>query len=72
MNQATQMTHQEMIYQLQQQGYQECTQMANRQQGTQYPYAFMRLGDEQPTFYCCAGLDDLVALWSLVRASASQ
>src|SRR5437763_9524041 len=72
MNQATQMTIQQTIHQLRQHGFHECTQVANRRNGTEYLYAFERLGDEQHTSYCCANVDDLFALWSLVEAFASE
>jgi hypothetical protein len=63
---------QEAIHKLQQYGFQECTEAANKQDDTQYLYAFERPGEEKVIRYCCVTEDDLFALVSLVEASVSQ
>jgi hypothetical protein len=71
MNKVMQVTIQEAIHALLQYGFQECTEAASRQNGTQYLCAFKRLGDEKGVCYCCATEDDLLFLLSVVEASAS-
>lgn len=67
-----QMTAQEAIHKLLQYGFQECTERASRQDGTEYLCAFERLGDEKHVSYCCVTIDDLRVLLALAEASALQ
>jgi hypothetical protein len=67
MKREMQVSIQEAMHTLQHYGFQECTEAANRQNGTQYVCAFERLGDEEHVWYCCATVDDLFALLSLVQ-----
>ncbi len=66
------MTAQEAIHKLLQYGFQECTERASRQDGTEYLCAFERLGDEKHVSYCCVTIDDLRVLLALAEASALQ
>jgi hypothetical protein len=72
MNKEMQVIIQEAIHKLLQHGFKECTEAASRQDSTDYLCAFERLGDEKSVYYCCATVDDLFALLSLVEASALQ
>lgn len=59
------------IHTLLQHGFQACTEAANAHYGTEYLYAFERLGDEKRVYYCCETVEDLFALVSLVETSTS-
>ena len=59
------------IHKLLHYGFQECTEVASRQTGTQYLCAFERPGDEQGIYYSCETEEDLFALLALVEASAN-
>jgi hypothetical protein len=63
---------QEAIHKLLHYGFQDCTEAASRQNGTEYLCAFKRPGDEQGMCYSCVTEEDLFALLALVEASASQ
>jgi hypothetical protein len=63
---------QEAIHKLLHYGFQECTDVASRQNGTEYLYAFERPGDEQGVYYSCVTEEDLFALLALVETSVSS
>ncbi len=65
-------TIQEAINTLQQYGFQECTEAASKQDGTQYLCAFEHPDEERGVRYCCTTEDDLFALIALVKVSVSR
>jgi hypothetical protein len=72
MNQEVQLPIQEALQKLLQYGFQECTEIASRDYGTRYLYAFKRLNDEKSVYYCCDTTDDLFALLLLAEEFVSH
>jgi hypothetical protein len=72
MKKVVHITIQDALQNLRQYGFQECTKEGRSQCERECLYAFEQQGDESGVCYGCETVDDVLALLSLVEASASQ